>query len=162
MYILISETAISEFVDWLQALPRLKQRRESLQHGHQVSTIWIAITEDGSDLSVDDITNHDKINTNWLTPMLQKKAPGTIRSYIGSLVLFMDYLTMSGQHPNSTQKCQTCKEVMKAYSQALRRKIRVRRTLVETEEIGTFARLIAYVCTFFRFSTLNLLVNIVI
>lgn len=79
---------INKFIHWLMDPPSLKGLRESTQHGYQVYKIWIDMSPD---LKVQQLLDVKKLHV-WLDTFLKTMAPGTAKSYLSSLTIFIDFL----------------------------------------------------------------------
>jgi len=71
-----------------------KKKREAFQHCSQVYNIWQSISS--SQRNINDICDGELIKQMW-SGEAQSRPPGTLRSYISSLILFMDYLVIRGE-----------------------------------------------------------------
>jgi hypothetical protein len=72
----------------------LKGLRESTQHGYQVYKIWIYMSPD---LKVQQMFDVKKLHV-WLETFLKTMAPGTAKSYLSSLTIFIDFLVCMCLH----------------------------------------------------------------
>ena len=133
--IFISDVKFRKFVGWLQGAPYLKNARESYQHAQQVFTIFHMI---GDGQKIEDLYSEDLIRTMWMNKWLEIRQPGTIRSYLSSLNLFYEFSIMTGKEKNRESGIYAVQQSMKVYSKALRKRVCIRRTVVETEEIGMY------------------------
>ena len=71
----------------------------------------------------------------WTGIKLLKLTPGTIRSYLSSMGLFIEYLIEKGI-VKDVPRCQRFRESLKITAKKLKKRAKLRRTVVETEEIG--------------------------
>ena len=124
---------INKFIHWLMDPPSLKGLRESTQHGYQVYKIWIDMSPD---LKVQQMFDVKKLHV-WLDTFLKTMAPGTAKSYLSSLTIFIDFLVNRDLVKGIKQALQF-KEDVKMFSRNLKKKCKLRRTVIETEEIGKF------------------------
>ena len=91
--ILISFTVmpIGEFIEWLKSSKHLKNAKTAAQHGHQVFNIWRRIRT-SSTFSVDDMLDAHAIEDVWFEDTIKTFRPGTVKSQLGSLKLFIDFM----------------------------------------------------------------------
>ena len=86
-------------------LPDAGYRKETqrLQHASQIKILLETLAADEDDLECLGAENGDAVWVRWVDPHLQNKskAPGTLRSYLTSLQLFLTYLTGRKYHPRS-------------------------------------------------------------
>lgn len=93
--------------------------------------VWGAISKKRR---IDDLFNLDTLN-DWLQTFLTSHAPDTARSYLSSLTLFIDHVIRNGFLKKGISGALRFKEEVKLLSKQLK-KVKVRRTIVEKEEIG--------------------------
>lgn len=127
------DPSIKKFVHWLTTSPNFKGLRESKQHGRQAYKIWQAVSPTLQISELFDMTNVYK----WLDDFLQTKAPGTGKSYLSSLVMFTEFL-MSKKMVKRVTIALTFKEDVKMLIRKLKKKCRIRQTILQTKEIGKF------------------------
>ena len=72
------------------------KERNRLQHASQVRTILEEIEPKGDDITIIANKEGNKVWLNWVVPNLTKKAGGTLKSYLGSLQKFLEYVTKKG------------------------------------------------------------------
>lgn len=94
--------------------------------------VWGAISKKRG---INDLFNLDTLN-DWLQTFLTSHAPGTARSYLSSLTLFIDHVIRNCVLKKGTSEALRFKEDVKLLSKQLK-KVKVRRTKVEREEIIT-------------------------
>ena len=74
----------------------------------------------------------------WLQEFLKDHAPGTARSYLSSIVMFVGHLVRQGILRKGVGKALRYKEDIKLLSKQIRKKVQTRRTKLDVEEIGKF------------------------
>ena len=123
---------IRKFILWLQKPPH-KGRQNAIQHGAQAFHVWNFMTPKRTIQGLLEKRKLDEL----IHMTTDKKAPGTINSYIGSVVQLINYLLddekISGLE---VERATRFKLHIQLTTKQLRKKIRMRRTVVETEEIG--------------------------
>lgn len=124
---------IVKFVGWLQKPPSFKSRRTAMQHGAQAFHVWYFMDPNRS---IQGLLAKKRLDE-WVHKVTDKKAPGTINSYIGSVVQLVNYLLddkkISGLEVESAMRF---KQHINLTSKLLGKRIRIRRTIIETEELG--------------------------
>ncbi|CAC5400111.1 unnamed protein product [Mytilus coruscus] len=123
---------LKDFANYLVSAPNLKTRRVARQHQHQVCELWLYITPN---MTIKDLSSISKLNE-WTGKKLATLAPGTIRSYLSSMGLFVDFLMETGLAKH-VERFQRFRESLKTIAKKLKRRAKMRRTVVETEEIET-------------------------
>lgn len=129
----IQNEHIRQFVDYLIEAPILKGIKTSHQHGQQVFEMWQFITPN---MTVHGLFNIERLRQ-WCTAKVDALQPGSIRSYLSSMVLFVEYLIACGK-TEEVESAMRLKESCKVTSKNFRKKVMQRRTVVETEEMGAF------------------------
>lgn len=121
---------IKQFVKALQMPPEMKPRNSALQHGFQAHLVWGAVSKTRKLKELFDV---DKVNV-WLQNFLQDRKPGTARSYLSSIVLFVAHLVRWGLQ--GVGQALRFKEDIKLLSKSLRKKVNRRKTEKSVEDIG--------------------------
>ncbi|CAC5394912.1 unnamed protein product [Mytilus coruscus] len=122
---------LKDFAKYLVEAPNLKTNKIVRQHQHQVCELWLYITPK---MTIKDLSSISKLNE-WTGKKLATLAPGTIRSYLSSMGLFVDFLMETGLAKH-VERFQRFRESLKTIAKKLKRRAKMRRTVVETEEIG--------------------------
>lgn len=125
---------IIKFIKMIQRPPEMKGRKEALQHACQAYKLWGFLSKDRK---LGELCNTDRLN-DWILETLKHMAPGTVRSYLGSLSMFVGHLIRDGVLRKDIDGALRFKESIKLLSKGLRKKIGVRRTQKEVEEIGQY------------------------
>lgn len=73
-------------------------------------------------LTIEDLFKVEDVKEKWVGPSLEKLKPGTVRSYCGSVVLFLEFIIVKGLVDQQGDK-------------SLRRKCQRRRTEIEAEAL---------------------------
>ena len=92
-------------------------------------------------LTIEDLFKVEDVKKKWVGPSLEKFKPGTVRSYCGSVVLFLEFITVKGL----VDQQGGVDAVITQYrhiSKTLRRKCQRRRTEIEAEALRKFF----YIC----------------
>lgn len=122
---------IMTFIAHLIDPPNLKGRKESFQHGYQVHQIWTNVSKC---LVIQNLMEIKAIYR-WMEQALEEKKPGTVKSYLSSLVIFVEFLIANRRAPTTTIALRFVDDV-RQLAKNMKRKVLMRRTVVETEEIG--------------------------
>ena len=80
---------LDNFVTHLAGGMTLKSPRSAAQHCSQLASMWAEISPSRS---LADILDRTKVVDTWVPAALKKKQVGTVRSYLSSYNLFLDYL----------------------------------------------------------------------
>lgn len=124
---------IRKFIRWLQKPPNSKGRQNAIQHGAQAFHVWNFMTPKRT---IEGLLEKRKLDE-WIHMATDKKALGTINSYVGSVVQLINYLLDDEKIAGlEVERATRFKLHTKLTSKQLRKKIRTRRTVVKTEEIG--------------------------
>ena len=75
------------------------QHRNRLQHAGQVKTILDETDPKGDDIVFLTEEEGNRVWIDWVVPNLRKKAAGTLKSYLTSLQMFLEYVTKKGRRP---------------------------------------------------------------
>ena len=75
------------------------QHRNRLQHAGQVKTILDETDPKGDDIVFLTEDEGNRVWIDWVVPNLRKKAAGTLKSYLTSLQMFLEYVTKKGRRP---------------------------------------------------------------
>ncbi|VDI23172.1 Hypothetical predicted protein [Mytilus galloprovincialis] len=86
-------------------------------------------------MTIQDLCTVDKLNE-WTGKNMTTLAPGTIRSYLSSMDLFVEYLLQKGLVTH-IERFQRFRESLKIIAKQLKSRANMRRAIVETEEIET-------------------------
>jgi len=127
-----SEHYLLNFEKWLMNSALQKKKRELLQHCAQIYSIWQSISS--SQRSIRDICDGTLIEQRLFAEN-RSRPPGTLRSYISSMILFMDYLIIRGEKALISQ-CMACKTFLQTLSRGLRKNINKRRVLKQVSDLG--------------------------
>ena len=84
------------------------KERNRLQHASQVRTILEEIEPKGDDITIIADEEGNKVWLDWVMPNLTKKAGGTLKSYLGSLQKFLEYVTKKGLVLKTTDSSKSC------------------------------------------------------
>ena len=76
------------------------KERNRLQHASQVKTILEETDPKGDDIVFLAEEEGNRVWVDWVVPNLKKKGAGTLKSYLTSLQMFLEYATKKGKRPN--------------------------------------------------------------
>ena len=76
------------------------KERNRLQHACQVKCLLEESDPDGDDIAFLAQEEGSKLWVDWVIPNLKKKKPGTLKSYLTSFELFLEYVTKKGSWPH--------------------------------------------------------------
>ncbi|VDI06844.1 Hypothetical predicted protein [Mytilus galloprovincialis] len=124
---------IQQFIRYLQRPPYMKARKDALQHACQVYMVWGVLSKKRK---MKELFSRDKLN-DWLQEFLKDYAPGTARSYLSSVAMFVGHVVRQGFLRKGLGKALRFKEDIKLLSKQIRRKVKTRRTKLDVEEIET-------------------------
>lgn len=113
-----------------------KKERESCQHCAQVFCIWDAIKSKPNQRGLEDINNFKNIEL-WYNQN-RDKPPGTVRSYLSSLALFLDFLIVNNASKHVTEQCTISKTLVKTLSKSLSKAFNRRQVKVQADDIRKF------------------------
>ena len=91
-----------------------------------------------------DLLNEDNIRDAWLAPFVKVWKPGTAKSYLGSLSLFLDFLTTRKVVDQTTLS--SVLATIKRLQRSLRKRALQARTAQETEDMGKMFSLVYEKC----------------
>ncbi|CAC5379905.1 unnamed protein product [Mytilus coruscus] len=127
-------TLEEEFIDWCQEVPYMSPYSTAQQHMYQAFKVWSYITPKRN---VQALLNRQSI-TAWVNRAWKKYEASTINSYLGSLVRLTTFLKDTGRITGEEESMEDrLQEHIKLIRMSLKKKIRVRRTVVESDEIQT-------------------------
>ena len=76
------------------------KERNQLQHASQVKTILEETDPKGDDIVFLAEEEGNRVWVDWVVPNLKKKGAGTLKSYLTSLQMFLEYATKKGKRPH--------------------------------------------------------------
>ena len=76
------------------------KERNRLQHASQVRRIIEQTDPNGDDISFMADDEGSRIWIDWVVPKMKTLKPGTVKSYLTSLEIFINYVTKKGKHPH--------------------------------------------------------------
>jgi len=122
-----------DFIKYLQSGEHLKTPKSAVQHAKQVFAIWSGCP--GARFILQNLVDSiSYIIEDWIPNQLQKYKPGTIKSHISSLVLFMEFVCMQQLFPASALQVFVMR--VKRASRALQKRCGQRQTQKDTEDIN--------------------------
>lgn len=127
-----------------------KGERAAQQHVRQVRAIWEQVHIEPQ-LTLKDLLCDQRVKHLWLQPFLQTCCPGTAKSYLGSLRLFLNF-TMATQRNQALSLTNNMCSALTRLSSVLQRRVLRRRTEVEVRSMREFISV-----HLFRFSYIYIL-----
>lgn len=85
-------------------------------------------------LTIEDLFKVEDVKEKWVGPSLEKFKPGTVRSYCGSVVLFLEFIIVKGLVDQQGDIAAVITQY-RHISKTLRRKCQRRRTEIEAEAL---------------------------
>lgn len=125
------------FCSWLHGPDVDKSPRTARSHTLQVWNVLRAISRT---LEVDAFLDVEAVKTRWLTPFLKQHQPGTVKSYIGSVVLFLEFLLARRLIDKRTEATGAIAELRRV-GKVMRKRSLLRRVEIETEDLGRFCNI---------------------
>lgn len=113
-----------------------KDARVAYQHDRQVFTILTEVRR-GNLYEISDLLDPQHAKASWVEDFVQTVAPGTTKSYLGSLVLLLEY-TIASRKCEGVPRAEAAISELKRMQSRMRRKILQRRTVIETKAMGEF------------------------
>ena len=133
-----------EFMGHLKGPEMGKDDKAALQHVKQVWAIWKDVANNTGIFQLSDRLNEDNIRDAWLAPFVKVWKPGTAKSYLGSLSLFLDFLTTRKVVDQTTLS--SVLAAIKRLQRSLRKRALQARTAQETEDLGKMFSLVYEKC----------------
>lgn len=142
LFLFISDETLQMFKKWLTSSTCQKKEREANQHCSQVFRIWNTVTTENR-RTLHDITDSKKIERLWYAKERNKPA-GTLRSYISSCALFIDFLLVNGASKKMSPRCVSCKTYLKTLSKSLNKQANRRKIEIMTKDIRKYLNYALY------------------
>lgn len=130
-----SNTVMKFFIKWMEDFPNLKECKTSRQHASQAFNYWKFATPN---LTIQGFFEVTCLNR-WMSDNLKDKSAGTLRSYLSSLRYFVDYVISNNMiKEEAINRALRFKEQINIISKSLAKRVKIRRTVVETEEMREY------------------------
>ena len=124
-----------KFRDWLRLEYLGNKPKTVTQHLRQLAAIWTAIAKE----NIAEVTNKANIRQ-FVTEMMESKKlqPGSIRGYLSSLRMFLNFAIEEELPEIDITKATNCKASLVNLSASLRKSIRQRQVDLYVSEVGKF------------------------
>lgn len=130
-----SNTVMKFFIKWMEDFPNLKECKTSRQHASQAFNYWKFATPN---LTIQGFFEVTCLNR-WMSDNLKDKSAGTLRSYLSSLRYFVDYVISNNMiKEEAINRALRFKEQINIISKSLAKRVKIRKTVVETEEMREY------------------------
>lgn len=106
------------------------------QHARQTYDIWRRVRR-GEEYSLSDLVPVAGIKELWMEEAVRRFAPGTTKSYLGSVTMFLEF-TLSTYRAEDVQATEAAVSELKRSQRRLQRRTRERRTQMEVRAVGEF------------------------
>jgi hypothetical protein len=127
-----SNRLFTRFIMWMQATPRLYPLSGASQHAYQAFQVWNFISENRT---IQGLLEKTRLNA-WTDEVLKEFAPGTISSYLGSVEKLIVFLIDTSLISNQEEpRARRFIDNISSTKKLLTKKMKIRRTVIETEEI---------------------------
>ena len=90
----------ASFTDAFSCLHQAFKERNRVQHACQVKRILEETDPHGSDIVFLTEEEGNRVWVDWIIPQLKKRKPGTLKSYLTSFELFLEFVSKKGKRPN--------------------------------------------------------------
>ena len=121
----------NDFKKWLQGFPKFLTEKGANQHSHQAVVLWNYLTPKNT---IEGILERTALN-GWINDHINKHQPGTLISYLGSFENLINFL-LENDRISDRNGAERMLRHVKDVRKSLKTKVSIRRTVVETEEIG--------------------------
>ena len=128
-------THLKNFESYLRGPDCQKDQKAAMQHVNQVFKIWNALRDPDSEYSIDLLLNMDLLKEKWMTTFMANYQPGTTKSYLHSLVVFLEFVVSKKLFTDQSHVNNVI-AALQRLSKRLRRKVDMRRTEVDVQDMS--------------------------
>ena len=118
------------FRKWLTDTPNFVPHRTAHQHVFQAFTVWRKVAPDNT---VEELLQPEAMNT-WFMKTIDEMAPGTVLSYIGSIIRLLEFLMDTRYIDDEARARRSINQLQKLRKHVSKRRGR-RASVIQTREI---------------------------